>query len=287
MRNLEKNKIAFVGGPRRCAHTAPSSSFGAHTNSIFLRVYFLTQESHGFLDQNIIGPEQPAPNDTPLCLLDCRPQSHVSPTFFERLDSPFNGYPNRTMNQGDTTTQLSGFPVTQQLILGELDTEIRVRERLQEAVESRIAWATCLQSSLGAVTEKHGTSVRQRRGENMTFTSVVFQVPGPGLTLPAPTPSNWLLQMPSTSQKCHCFPSCPVKLASSIVPLILLLRRHRLPPRTSILDPTPATPASGGRHRPSKPHLNSSTFVMPPPILSRGSHAPTAPVVISRAFKVS
>jgi len=126
----------------------------------------VTQESHGFLDQNIIGPEQAAPNETPVCLLDCRPQSHVSLRhFFERLDSPSDGYPNRAMKQEDTTTQLSGFAVTQQLILGELDTEIRVRERLQEAVESRIAWATSLQSSLGAVTETHGTSVCQRRGK--------------------------------------------------------------------------------------------------------------------------
>jgi hypothetical protein len=67
------------------------------------------------------------------------------------------------MEQGDTTAQLSGFAVTRQLVLGELDTEIRVRERLQEAVESRIAWATCLQSSLGAVAEKQGAFVFQKK----------------------------------------------------------------------------------------------------------------------------
>jgi hypothetical protein len=168
--------FAFLGGPTTLRpystsaffSTFPpaSSTFGAHINSIFLRtVYLVTQESHGFLDQNIIGPEQAAPIENASLPFDCRPQSHVTLRhFFERLDSSFDGYTNRAMKQGDTTTQLSGFAVTQQLILGELDTEIRVRERLQEAVESRIAWATCLQSSLGAVTEKHGTSVCQRRG---------------------------------------------------------------------------------------------------------------------------
>jgi len=45
--------------------------------------------------------------------------------------------------------------------LEELDMEIRVRERLQETVESRIAWATCLQSSLGAVSEKQGAFIFQ------------------------------------------------------------------------------------------------------------------------------
>jgi hypothetical protein len=62
------------------------------------------------------------------------------------------------MEQGDTTAQ-SGYAATRQLVLDELDTEIHVRERLQETVESRIAWATCLQSSLGAVAEKQGTSI--------------------------------------------------------------------------------------------------------------------------------
>ena len=63
--------------------------------------------------------------------------------------------------QGDTTSQLTGNAVARQLVLDELNMEICVRERLQETVESRIAWATCLQSSLGAVTEK-GSSIFQR-----------------------------------------------------------------------------------------------------------------------------
>jgi hypothetical protein len=57
------------------------------------------------------------------------------------------------MKQGDTTAQLSGDAITRQVVLDELNMEICVRERLQETVESRIAWATCLQSSLGAVPE--------------------------------------------------------------------------------------------------------------------------------------
>lgn len=63
------------------------------------------------------------------------------------------------MKQGDTTTQFSGYAITRQLVLEELDMEIHMRERLQETVESRIAWATCLQSSLGTVAEKQGASV--------------------------------------------------------------------------------------------------------------------------------
>jgi hypothetical protein len=56
------------------------------------------------------------------------------------------------MKQEDTATKLSGH--ARQVVLDELNMEICVRERLQETLESRIAWATCLQSSLGAVVEK-------------------------------------------------------------------------------------------------------------------------------------
>ncbi len=56
------------------------------------------------------------------------------------------------MKQGDSTAQLPG--QARQLVLDELNMEIGTRERLQETLESRIAWATCLQSSLGAVAEK-------------------------------------------------------------------------------------------------------------------------------------
>jgi hypothetical protein len=56
------------------------------------------------------------------------------------------------MKQEDILTNLSGH--TRQVVLDELNMEICVRERLQETLESRIAWATCLQSSLGAVAEK-------------------------------------------------------------------------------------------------------------------------------------
>ena len=62
------------------------------------------------------------------------------------------------MKQGDTTTELPRNAITRQLVLDELNMEISVRERLQETVESRIAWATCLQSSLGGVDDK-GASI--------------------------------------------------------------------------------------------------------------------------------
>src|SRR6266852_4534974 len=60
------------------------------------------------------------------------------------------------MKQEDTAAKLSGH--ARQVVLDELNMEICVRERLQETLESRIAWATCLQSSLGAVDEK-GASI--------------------------------------------------------------------------------------------------------------------------------
>ena len=60
------------------------------------------------------------------------------------------------MTQEDTAENLSGH--ARQLVLDELNMEICIRERLQETLESRIAWATCLQSSLGAVAE-NGASI--------------------------------------------------------------------------------------------------------------------------------
>lgn len=60
------------------------------------------------------------------------------------------------MKQEDTAEKLSGR--ARQLVLDELNMEICIRERLQETLESRIAWATCLQSSLGAVAE-NGASI--------------------------------------------------------------------------------------------------------------------------------
>jgi hypothetical protein len=60
------------------------------------------------------------------------------------------------MNQEDTAKKLS--ERAQQVVLDELNMEICVRERLQETLESRIAWATCLQSSLGAAVE-NGASI--------------------------------------------------------------------------------------------------------------------------------
>jgi hypothetical protein len=62
------------------------------------------------------------------------------------------------MKKEDKTTKLSGH--ARQLVLDELNLEICVRERLQETLEARIAWATCLHSSLGAVAEK-GTFIFQ------------------------------------------------------------------------------------------------------------------------------
>lgn len=65
-------------------------------------------------------------------------------------------------NEGDITVPLSGYTVARQLVLEELDLEIRVRQRLKEAIESRIDWATCLQTSLNVVRENQGASVFQQ-----------------------------------------------------------------------------------------------------------------------------
>lgn len=133
---------------------------------LFLRVVdFVTP--HGSLGQNSLGPEQATLNGTPNIHLDCRPHithqynPNTSTTSEKKLERSPNELLNRQMEQGDTNAQLLGYGITRQLVLGELDTEIRVRERLQEAVESRIAWATCLQSSLGAVAEKQGACIVQ------------------------------------------------------------------------------------------------------------------------------
>ena len=60
------------------------------------------------------------------------------------------------MKQEDTAANFPGH--ARQVVLDELNMEICVRERLQETLESRIAWAACLQSSLGAV-EERGASI--------------------------------------------------------------------------------------------------------------------------------
>ncbi|KAH9080267.1 hypothetical protein EDB83DRAFT_960416 [Lactarius deliciosus] len=60
-------------------------------------------------------------------------------------------------NEGDTAAPQSGYAVARQLVLEELDLEIRVRQRLKETIESRIGWATCLQTSLNAVREDQGS----------------------------------------------------------------------------------------------------------------------------------
>ena len=49
-------------------------------------------------------------------------------------------------NDGDVAAPQSGYTVVRQLILEELDLEIRVRQRLKETVESRIGWATRLKT---------------------------------------------------------------------------------------------------------------------------------------------
>jgi hypothetical protein len=61
-------------------------------------------------------------------------------------------------NEEDIATPLSGYTVARQLVLEELDLEIRLRQRLKETIESRIGWATCLQSSLNVVRENQGAS---------------------------------------------------------------------------------------------------------------------------------
>ena len=69
-------------------------------------------------------------------------------------------------NEGDIA---AGYTVARQLVLEELDLEIRVRQRLKETIESRIGWATCLQTSLDGVRESQGASLFQQSGV-LTFT---------------------------------------------------------------------------------------------------------------------
>jgi hypothetical protein len=76
------------------------------------------------------------------------------------------------MKQEDTAAKSSGH--ARQVVLDELNMEICVRERLQETLESRIAWATCLQSSLGPVTERgasifHSKLMKQRPTPSSLF----------------------------------------------------------------------------------------------------------------------
>ena len=77
------------------------------------------------------------------------------------------------MKQEDTAAELSG--PARQVVLDELNMEIGVRERLQDTLESRIAWATCLQSSLGAVAEK---------GASIFHSKVTKQTPAPYTFVP-------------------------------------------------------------------------------------------------------
>lgn len=65
-------------------------------------------------------------------------------------------------NEGDISAPRPGYTVARQLVLEELDLEIRVRKRLKETIESRIGWATCLQTSLNVVRENQGASVFQQ-----------------------------------------------------------------------------------------------------------------------------
>ena len=62
-------------------------------------------------------------------------------------------------SEEDITAPLAGYTVARQLVLEELDLEIRLRQRLKETIESRIGWATCLQTSLNVVRENQGASV--------------------------------------------------------------------------------------------------------------------------------
>ena len=78
----------------------------------------------------------------------------------------------KNMEEEDTAARLSGH--ARQVVLDELNVEIGVRERLQETLESRIAWATCLQSSLGAVAENgasifHSKVMKQRPTSSSPF----------------------------------------------------------------------------------------------------------------------
>ncbi|KAI0301137.1 hypothetical protein B0F90DRAFT_1719527 [Multifurca ochricompacta] len=64
------------------------------------------------------------------------------------------------MRERETVSQQPVYTVTRRLVLEELDTEIRMRRRLRETIESRIAWATRLQSSLSTVTEGRGPGTK-------------------------------------------------------------------------------------------------------------------------------
>ena len=81
----------------------------------------------------------------------------------KRKERTANSSSPNLKNEGDIAAPRSGYTVARQLVLEELDLEIRVRQRLKETVESRIGWATCLQTSLNAVREDQGASVSQQQ----------------------------------------------------------------------------------------------------------------------------
>lgn len=163
------------------------------------------------------------------------------------------------MKQEDNGTQLSGY--TRQVVLDELNLEICVRERLQETLESRIAWATCLQTSLGAVAEK---------GASIFHSRVMKQN-----ALHCPTPSD-----SGESLKVDIGAANPFQLAAvdalnlAEAPLLPILSReaHFLTrPTPNITPPPSATSSTNPYSRPYARHTrlrrSPSTILTPPKFL--------------------
>jgi hypothetical protein len=186
-------------------------------------------------------------------------------------------------NEGDIA---AGYTVARQLVLEELDLEIRVRQRLKETIESRIGWATCLQTSLNGARENQGASVFQQ-SRVLTLTTAL-QILKAQVRQPVPTYFNSPLRMLCTLQKPHYFLYYPGNPTSLLILLLMLfLHRQRLLPQTPMLAHILVTPASGGLRLPFVPHPNIFTSVTLPLIRLHDSPARIVHAGISRESKVS
>ncbi|KAI0250987.1 hypothetical protein BJV78DRAFT_517407 [Lactifluus subvellereus] len=142
------------------------------------------------------------------------------------------------MEEEDTATEHEGYEVARRLVLDELDLEIRMGQKLQETVESRIAWAMYLQSSLSAVTEKQssGTTVD-------TSHTIPFQL------------------------------AAQDALNIAEAPLLPILSREARFPTRPTLDVTPAPPATLSTNPYARPHTRhtrlrrSPSAILPTPKL--------------------
>ncbi|KAI9443449.1 hypothetical protein H4582DRAFT_1924809 [Lactarius indigo] len=147
----------------------------------------------------------------------------------KRKDRTTNSPTPNLNNEGDIAAPRSGYAVARQLVLEELDLEIRMRQRLKETIESRIGWATCLQTSLSAVREDHGSESTGDTGAN------VFQLAAADALHVAETPLIPILSRESR------FPS---RFTSEAIPT---------PPATSSTNPyaRPYTRLARSRRSPS------------------------------------